>query len=430
MRNPPRVLHLALAAACAVVFAAPPLLAQARTPAPTKDSAQVVYDDDGLRIHSADGTKQIKIRGYLTADVRTVLNDTNDASSNGIAMRRARVIFDANLNSRVAMRVMYDVAAASGPSPIQDAYVDIGLGGTWWLRGGKQKTPVGLERYMSISSQILPERSLASNMEGGRDLGFLLTGSVAEEHLELSLGVFNGAADGGATQDTDANDDKDITYRVWWKPVRKKVNGAEQGFGLAYDGSTGIERSSGATGAKLPTYKTPAQISFFSYAEGSGVKATGRHSQNNVFAHFHDGAFGTMAEWFGNTQVVSKGVNTTTVNTGAWVGTLQYTLTGEPSQQEGIVPKTVFDYEKGNWGAWQVGVRAAQVHVGDEAFPLYADSTVAPRRALELGASINWFMTRQTKVQLAYEHTTFEGGAKVGNRRTERYVQLRWQAYF
>ena len=209
--------------ALALVCAAQPILAQARTPAPTKDTAQIVYDDDGLRIHSADRTKQLKVRGYLAADVRSVLNDTNDASSNGIAMRRARVIFDASLNSRVAMRVMYDVAAASGPTPIQDAYVDIGLGGTWWMRAGKQKTPVGLERYMSISSQILPERSIASNMEGGRDLGFLVTGTVADEHLELSLGVFNGAADGGATQDTDANDDKDITYRLWWKPIRTKV---------------------------------------------------------------------------------------------------------------------------------------------------------------------------------------------------------------
>ena len=283
-------LHSSRAAVALAMTCAAALHAQARTAPPTKDSAQIVYDDDGLRIHSKDGTKQLKIRGYFAADVRTVLNDTNDASTNGIAMRRARVIFDATLNSRVAMRVMYDVAAPSGPSPIQDAYVDVGLGGTWWLRAGKQKTPVGLERYMSISSQILPERSLASNMEAGRDLGFLLTGSVADEALDLSLGVFNGAADGGATQDTDPNDDKDITYRVWWKPIRKKVRGAEQGFGLAFDGSTGIEKSPSAAGAKLPTYKTPAQINFFSYAEASGVKAAGRHSRNNIFGYFHHGA--------------------------------------------------------------------------------------------------------------------------------------------
>ena len=40
---------IALAAACITA----PLNAQARTPAPTKDSTQVAYDDDGLRIHSA-----------------------------------------------------------------------------------------------------------------------------------------------------------------------------------------------------------------------------------------------------------------------------------------------------------------------------------------------------------------------------------------
>lgn len=430
MRNPPRVLHLALAAACVVAFAAPSLVAQARTAAPTKDSAQIVYDDDGLRIHSADKTKQFKVRAYLTADMRTVLNDTSDGSTNGLAIRRSRVFFDANLNKYIAARVMYDVGPPSGTSPLQDAYVEVGLGGPWWVRAGKQKTPVGLERYMSISSQMLPERSLASNMEAGRDVGVLLTTSFADEHLEASLGVFNGAADGGANQDTDPNDDKDITYRLWWKPVKKKVGSAEQGFGIAFNGSTGIEKSPATAGARLPTYKTPAQISWFSYAEASGVRAAGRHTRNGLFSYFHEGPFGLMGEWFGHTQVVSRGSNVATVNTGGWLANVQYTLSGEPSAQEGIAPKAGFDPEKGHWGAWQIGARAAGVHIGREAFPVFADSTVAPHDGLEIGAALNWYITRQTKMQLAYEHTTFEGGAKVGNRKAERYIQMRWQAYF
>jgi hypothetical protein len=77
-----------------------------------------------------------------------------------------------------------------------------------------------------------------------------------------------------------------------------------------------------------------------------------------------------------------------------------------------------------------VGARVAALNVGDNAFPVYADSTVAARGALEVGVGLNWYLTRQTKMQLAYENTTFRGGAKVGDRKTERYVQLRWQAYF
>ena len=425
-------MHSLSRAAIALMLACAPVAmhAQARTPAPTRDSAQVVYDDDGLRVHSADGTKQLKVRAYLTADLRNVLNDTADGSTNGLALRRSRVIFDANLNKYLAARVMFDVGPPSGTSPLADAYVDVGLRGTWWIRAGKQKTPVGLERYMSISSQILPERSIASNLHASRDVGLLLTGSVAAEHVELSLGVFDGVPDGSGTQDTDPNDDKDITYRLWWKPVKLKVTGVEQGFGIAFNGSTGIEKSPAVAGARLPTYKTPAQISFFSYAEAAGVRAAGRHTRSGVFSYFHDGPFGAMGEWIGNTQVVSRSASTRTVNTGAWVMNVQYSLSGELSAQEGLTPKAGFDPDKGNWGAWQVGARAAQIRVGDEAFPLFADSTVAAHRALELGAALNWYITRQTKMQLAYAHTTFDGGAKSGSRKAERYVQLRWQAYF
>ena len=51
-------------------------------------------------------------------------------------------------------------------------------------------------------------------------------------------------------------------------------------------------------------------------------------------------------------------------------------------------------------------------------------------RATEVGAAVNWYLTKQTKLQVAYEHTTFDGGAKAGNRPAERYVQVRWQVYF
>ena len=149
----PRVLMpLVLLAFSLSPLAPSPLASQARTPAPAKDSALVVYDDDGLRIHSTDGRKQIKLRGYFVAEVRTVLSDTADAVTNSLVMKRSRVILDANFNLRLAARVMFDVGPPSSTSPLQDAYADIGLLGNWWLRAGKQKTPVGLERYMSISA--------------------------------------------------------------------------------------------------------------------------------------------------------------------------------------------------------------------------------------------------------------------------------------
>jgi phosphate-selective porin OprO/OprP len=403
--------------------------AQARTPQPTKDSAIVVYDDDGLRIHSVDGKKQFKVRAYFVAEYHASLGDTSDAVSNALSMKRSRVIFDGNFNPWLAARVMYDVGPPSGTSPLQDAYIDFGPPGGWWIRAGKQKTPVGLERYMSISSQLLPDRSVASNaFNGSRDAGVLFTNMMGE-HVEYSLGVFAGVPDGNGTQDSDPNDDKDFTYRLWWKPFVRKIGKVEQGFGLAYNGSTGVEKSPAAAGARLPSLKTIGGSTWFSYLETSGVRAFGRHSRNGVFSYYHKGPFGAFAEGYSNSQVVSRGTTVATIPSTGWVANAQLSLTGELSAQEGITP-TTFDPDKGNWGAWQIGVRAAQVKIDDKAFPTYANPSVAARGILELGVGLNWYLTRQTRMQIAYEHQTFEGGALSGDRKAEKYLQVRWQAYF
>lgn len=406
-----------------------PLVAQARNAPPVKDSTPVAYDDDGLRIHSADGKKQLKIRAYFVAEYHAALSDTSDAITNALMMKRSRLILDGHLNPRVMARVMFDAGPPSSTSPLQDAYAEVGLWGSWWVRAGKQKTPVGLERYMAISAQLLPDRSIASGLNGSRDVGLLFTGDLAR-NLELSLGVFNGVPDGSGSQDGDPNDAKDFTYRLWWKPVRRTVGKVEQGFGLAFNGSTGIERSPSATGTRLPSLKTIAGQTWFSYLESSGVRAAGRHTRSGAFAHFHAGPFGAFAEWAGNSQVVSRAGSTATISSGGWVANAQYTLTGELSAQEGVAPAAGFDPDNGRWGAWQIGVRAAQVKIGDEAFPTFASPTSAARQALEFGGALNWYVTRQTKMQLAYEHIMFDGGVAGGDRKAERYLQLRWQAYF
>lgn len=406
-----------------------PAFAQGRLPPPVSDSGLIAYDDEGLRVHSADGRRQLKIRAYVAADARFLLSDTSDAPANTLAIRRSRLLFDVNMNPWIAFRLLFDIAAPAGPTPVSDAYVDVGLGGAWWLRAGKQKTQVGMERYFAVSTQLLPERSIASNLNASRDEGLLLTGSAGSA-TEFSVGVFNGAPDGSATQDADANDAKDYNYRIWIRPVRRRVHGVEQGIGIAVDGSTGIATGSSTAGSQLPTYKSPAQSVFFAYNEAGGARAAGTHSRADAFGYAYFGRWGGTAEVMATSQRVARGAALGTVPARGWLLSAQYVLTGEPSAIDGIGPAAPFDPGKGHWGALQFAARIANVTVGHDAFPVFADSTVAAREAAELGAALSWYITRATKVQLAYERTQFRGGARVGDRRTERYLQLRWQAYF
>ena len=128
--------------------------------------------------------------------------------------------------------------------------------------------------------------------------------------------------------------------------------------------------------------------------------------------------------------VAKEGTTTALVpSTGAFL-TLDWSLTGEPSDVRGLAPARPFDPAQGQWGAWQLVARMAQITVGDAAFPVLADPAVAARGATEHALGVSWYFTRNTKAQAAYELTTFRGGAASGDRPTEQLLYLRLQTFF
>ena len=422
-RNRLRRTLLRCRALALVALAALPLQAQKLAPV-SKDTTTVVYDDDGLRIRSNDGRRQLKIRGFVDFDARVVMSDTNDAAPNSLSMHRARIVFDANVNPVVAFRMAVDVLTV-GAAPIVDAFADVTLSPHWWIRVGKQKTPYGLERYTSISEHLFPERSIATALTSSRDGGVLLTGEYGDGRYAGSIGVFNGIPD-GAIGDADVNDAKDVALRLAYRPVM--LNGG-QGLLVGYNGTSGIQRGTSGN-SQLPKFLTLTGLPFFSYLESAGAIADGLRTRNGLFTDAHVGHWGVTAEWYQNAARVRRGTSVGDVTTGGWLGGLDYVLSGERSVHGAVSPAQPFDPSKGHWGALQAVARAARVTVSSEAFPLYADSTVAARRATELGAGLNWFLSRTTKLHLDFEQTAFVGGAPTGDRKTEQMGLLRMQVYF
>ena len=409
----------------ALWLAAAPLGAQAKLAAATKDSAVVVYDDDGVRIHSSDGRRQLKLRGYVALDGRFISSDRTDALPNTFAVRRARLIFDLNINPWIALRVMPDLAVTTLPG-VADAFVDVTLGKHLWLRAGKQKVAYGWERYINASDQPFPERSIVSQLSSNRDEGVAVTGDAMDGRIEATLATYNGVPNGGANGESDGNDAKDLTLRLVTRPVVRK-NG--QGVILGYSGSHGVMRAAG-TATGLSHYATPAAATFFQFRESAGAVADGDRDRHNLFAVARFGRFGAFAEGYRTLDNVRRGTTTALVpSTGAFL-TLDWSLTGEPSDVRGLAPARPFDPAQGQWGAWQLVARMAQITVGDAAFPVLADPAVAARGATEHALGVSWYFTRNTKAQAAYELTTFRGGAASGDRPTEQLLYLRLQTFF
>ena len=119
-----------------------------------------------------------------------------------------------------------------------------------------------------------------------------------------------------------------------------------------------------------------------------------------------------------------------TLNHDAWNIGATYILTGEDNSFKGIKPKNNFDLDKGTWGAWEVGIRYSELNIDDDTFKApdgsgyaatgstaqtaYANRTTSAKSAQTWTAGINWYLDQNTKFQLNYLNTSFDGGAIIG----------------
>ena len=126
----------------------------------------------------------------------------------------------------------------------------------------------------------------------------------------------------------------------------------------AYSLGSLVAAAGSATG--LSHYATPAAASFFQFRESAGAVADGDRDRHNLFAVARFGRFGAFAEGYRTLDNVRRGTTTALVpSTGAFL-TLDWRLTGEPSDVRGLAPA------RGQWGAWQLVARMAQINVRSE----------------------------------------------------------------
>ena len=168
-----------------------------------------------------------------------------------------------------------------------------------------------------------------------RDIGIQAQGDLLGNRLFYAGGIVNGIPDGASlTSELDTNDSKDFAGRVVLQPFRS-VNtpaGTLNGFGFQLGGSAG--RQSGS----LPTFKTSAGQTFFSYAATAAADGERRRLSPALFYYYK--AFGGFAEYMRSTQSVARPEVATDVRNQAWNTTATYLLTGEPAGERGVQPQS------------------------------------------------------------------------------------------
>jgi phosphate-selective porin OprO/OprP len=392
-----------------------------------KDKPGVSAGKDGFSIKTADGKFALRLRGLIQADARFYVNDSANAAINTFLIRRARPILEGTLWKYLAFRIQPDFG--QGQAVLFDAYSDVTVAPVLAVRVGKFKPPVGLERLQAVSDVVFAERALTVNLVPNRDVGLQLSGGLSGGALAYQVGVFNGVPDLG-NGDGDVSDAKDFAGRLFLQPFRR---GQLQGLGVGIAGSTGIERGTALLPA-LPSYRTGGQQTFFRYrSDGTAPNTTfadGHRRRLVPQAYFYTGPLGLLGEYAISWQEIRRVAATAGLKHTAWQVTGSFFVTGEKASFTSAAPKHPFDPASHAFGALELVARYNKLGVDDAAFPLYANPATSARKAKAWAVGANWYLARSIKLVVDYEHTTFSGGAAVGDRRAENFVVSRVQYAF
>ena len=408
----------------AFLFGAAAVFAQDAPSQSTTPPPQLTAGRDGFSWKSSDGAFVLKLRGYVQFDGRFF---DGAAGSETFLMRRVRPILEGTVFKIFDFRLMPDFGL--GTTVLQDGFVEARFAPALRLRAGKFKPPVGLERLQSAADLLFVERAMPTNLVPNRDVGVQLAGDVANARLQYALGIFNGVPDGGSG-DSDNNDAKDVAARVFVQPFAGGGGAADLGFGVAV--SFGDQAGTLAA-PNLPSFRTAGQLVFFSYrsdgtAAGTSV-ADGSRTRVSPQAFFYRGHLGILAEYVQSRQEVRRGSTRAELTNSAWQTSISWVLGGMASYR-GVAFAKPFAGPGSGPGAFELAARYSRLEVDKDAFPTFASPASAAREARGLGLGVNWWANRNARLMVSFEKTTFDGGARAGDRPDEKVLLTRFQVGF
>ncbi len=426
----------------------------------------------GFSLNSADGKHVFKLRGTLNIDGRyfTAFDDTANLtnsvagtsayrSANGFLTRKIRPYFEGTVNGIYDWR--FQPEFAGGRTVLLDTYIAARFKPWAVVTAGKFKNPVGLERLQTEQYNKFIELGFPSSLAPNRDLGLQLSGAVLGGTLNYAAGIFNGAIDGNGvesnpTADTDTDNKREFAARLFALPFANSNNYYLRGLGVGIASTTGSKHGNAdvstrgttfsgttqvvsfvSTNSWLPSYRTAAQQTLFSYRGDNADTLTlneasyadGRHTRLAPQAYYYYGPLGVIAEYTQSKQVVSRHTSTTTtstdtLNNNAWQLAASWFLTGEDAAYNSATPRNKFNIGSAGSGAWEIAARYQKLNIDDAAFAggstSFANPATAVTGATGYSVALNWYLNQNIRWTLEYDHTAFEGGAGSATAITDR----------
>lgn len=404
----------------------------ATAPVATPPSFSASFGERGLRVAAPTLGVKLHAGALLQMDLRDDLR--GDPTHPSLLVRKARLGIDGSITSWVRFQLIAELATS--PPSLLDGFVDVGP--AWlYVRGGRFKAPLGIERLQSAPATVFMERSLADGLTSDRDVGVQLAGGI--DLITAQLAVSNAVPDGKSGDTTGTG--LELTGRVFALPFARAKNHALGSLGIGFAGSWSRQRGKPTVGSEaLPSYRTSSQRGFFSYLESATdptatARADGTHYRLSPQLYFYDGPIGLLGYWVASSQRVTKGTTTRQLFHQGWLVQASFSPTLDKVTYKGIVPKHALGSGRGAAGAFELAFRYSELRLDEHAFPDFADPTKSAHLARDFGGALNWYPNAALRVAVNYDHTTFRGGAAgsgtaVGDRKPDDTLSARLQLAF
>jgi phosphate-selective porin OprO/OprP len=410
-------------------------LAEKKEAPPTSPGPVVGVDGKGFAFTSADGAFALKLKGLVAFDGRKYLGDATAVDGDAFLVRKLRPVFEVTLLKLADVRLNLDFANSA--IVVIDAYVDIKPTSWFKVKVGKFVAPVGLERLQNDPELAFVERSLIANLTSVRDVGVQATVDLAGGFVHTDFGVFDGAPD-NVNIDLDSNQGKDLAARLWLQPLRLPALAGLGELAFGVSGSTGTRKGQpNAARSNLAPYRTSGQTVLFEYLSSATVAAdtvyaSGRHERLNPQAFYHWKGLALEAEYSLSRQHVVKGTNAAQLTHHGWNGQIEYIFGGKAALN-GAQVTNVWDPARGQYGALELAFRYSELHLDDDAFPVFADPTRSAGKARGVSGAVSWYLSRNLRLSANYEQTFFSAstaGKGLYARQDEKVVLARTQVVF
>lgn len=343
---------------------------------------------------------RISFDGYMQTDGFLPLRP-NEAQEDG-RFRRVRPTVRGEIGEHISFKLMSEYG--NGRNELQDAYVTYTFDPDVSLTAGKMKMPVGLEINQSGSNLPFIERSPVSTLLPIREYGLMSEGTIIDEKLHYSAGVFSSGAENEGPDGEDWRNST-VAARLLYSPFKhsgstfKKL---EIGIGGDYG-----SRDSTFTRNRLTTPRTSVRNPMLDYY--SSVLAEGSMWRLSPQFHWYRGPFRLMGEH----AFISQGTanratgdysrfifHAAQLNTG-------YILTGEEARYDNIKPAKPFSLQSSDWGAFEITGRIAYIGTSDSLDARFVDLSASAGRLFAATAGLNWYVNDYAKIMLNYEYAGF-----------------------